>query len=296
MTKIDRPIFIIGNIRSGTTILYNLLSLHPDVCWFSNHSDRLASAYGVAFLHRFLDIPSMRDRQARAIAENRRMFKRFNIVPWPDEGDRIYHEHSGLGQTQNGVETTLTDEMERQLTRKIREHLELTGKSRFLSKQTANNRRLGLIAGMFPDAYFVHVIRDGRAVANSTIRVPWWNDTHVWWLGCRASEWEARGREPIELCGLYWQRTLEEIFRNKEMLGERYTEVRYEALVADVPGVIGEILSFCGLESDAAYDRALPPELPDMNRKWREQLTGGQRAALEGAVGDFLAALGYDPE
>jgi len=36
--KILKPIFIIGVPRSGTTILYRTLCLHPDVAWFS-HED-----------------------------------------------------------------------------------------------------------------------------------------------------------------------------------------------------------------------------------------------------------------
>lgn len=291
--NIDRPIFILGNIRSGTTILYNLLSLHPDVCWFSNHSDRLPWTFGLPLSHRLLDVPFFRRRQAAAIAENRRMFKRGNFVPWPDEGDRIYHDYAGFGRTRDGVETNLTDEMERQLTAKIREHLDLAGKRRFLSKQTANNRRISLIARMFPDARYIHVIRDGRAVANSTIRVPWWNDTPIWWLGGTAGEWEARGKEPIELCGLYWQRTLEEIFRNKELLGGQYREVRYESLVADVHPVIEEILAECDLRRDDKYLNSLPRALPDMNKKWRDQLDGGQQESLQRAIGGFLEGLGY---
>jgi len=185
--------------------------------------------------------------------------------------------------------------MARQFKGKVREHLDLAGKRRILSKQTANNRRIGLIARMFPDARYIHVIRDGRAVANSTIRVPWWNDTPIWWMGGTAGEWEVRGKEPIELCGLYWQRTLEEIFRNKELLGEQYREVRYESLVDDVHSVIGEILDACDLRSGDKYLDSLPRALPDMNRKWRDQLDAAQQDTLRRAIGGFLEELGYTP-
>ncbi|MHC4822249.1 MAG: sulfotransferase, partial [Planctomycetota bacterium] len=44
MTKpvtIDRPIFILGPHRSGTTLLYKLLGRHPDVAFFSDADRRL---------------------------------------------------------------------------------------------------------------------------------------------------------------------------------------------------------------------------------------------------------------
>ena len=290
---IDRPIFILGNIRSGTTITYNLVSLHPDVCWFSNHSSRYPVIYGIPLMHRLLDIPHFRRKQAEATAEKRRMYSRLNFVPWPEEGDGIYHEHCGFGQTADGVETQLTDEMERHFKGKVREHIELTGKQRFVSKQTANNRRIDLLDRMFPDAHYVHVIRDGRAVANSTLRVPWWKDTHVWWLGKKASEWEAEGHEPVELCGLNWQHTLEEIFRSRERLGDRYTELRYESLTDDVRGNMSRFFEFCDLDCPDEYLALLPEKLPDMNRKWRDLLSADQQRALQGAIGDFLTDLGY---
>lgn len=293
---IDRPIFIIGNIRSGTTILYNLLSLHPDVCWFSNLSNRFPAVYGLAFVHRLLDVPGLRRRQGRAIAANRRMFPRFNFVPWPDEGDRIYQDYCGFGQRLDGVETDITEDMERQLKGKIREHLEMSGKRRFLSKQTANNRRLGLLDHMFPDAYYVQVIRDGRAVANSTLRVPWWNDTYIWWLGMKVSEWNRQGREPIELCGLNWKNTVEEIARSTQGLRTRYTEVRYEELTRDVRGVVRKIADLCQLDCNDDFLEELPETLPDMNRKWREQLTDEQKRALKDSIGDFLVELGYSTD
>jgi hypothetical protein len=294
--NIDRPIFILGNIRSGTTITYNLVSLHPGVCWFSNHSSRYPAVYGIPILHRLLDLGYFRRRQAQAVAENRRMYPGFNFVPWPEEGDRIYHEYSGFGQTTDGVENVLTDEMSRLLTGKIREHLELTGRRRFVSKQTANNRRIDLLDRLFPDARYVHVIRDGRAVANSTLRVPWWKDMHLWWLGRTVREWEAGGGESAELAGINWKRTLTEIFRTRDRLGDRYTELRYEALTEDVRGSIRRVFEFCEMDCPEDYLALLPEQLPDMNRKWREQLTASQQTALRSAIGVFLSDLGYPPD
>jgi hypothetical protein len=209
---IEKPIFIVGNIRSGTTILYDLAAVHPDVCWFSNYSNRFPKNAYIPLTHRLLDMPLVGRGIKHRIARNNRP----KIgVPWPDEGDDIYHGHAGFGAVRDGVETTLSADMERKLKDKIIQHLRFSGKDRFLSKETANNRRIELLNKMFPDAFFVHLIRDGRAVAASTLKVSWWNDTHIWWLGYTAAEWERRGKAPIELAGLYWRRTVEEIRRQK---------------------------------------------------------------------------------
>lgn len=286
---IDRPIFVLGNIRSGTTILYNLLATHPDVCWISNYSDRYPRASAIPLIHRLHDLPVIGDRLKNRIING----KLFALIPWPHEGDTIYHDYAGFGRTSDGIETELTDEMERRLKGKINEHLRLTGKPRFLSKQTANNRRVELLARMFPDALYVHAIRDGRAVASSTLRVPWWNDTHIWWLGYKASQWQEKGRPPIELSARYWMRTVQEVRRHRGLLGERYMEVRYEDLVRDTPGVIGEVARFCALRPSTAFTKRIPSTLRGMNYKWKEQLTDAEKVTLQECIGEFLVELGY---
>lgn len=287
---IDRPIFILGNIRSGTTILYNLLSTHGDVCWFSNYSDRYPSLAGTPLMHRALDVPGVGDRIRRAIIENR---PERALIPRPHEGDRIYHAYAGFGQERDGVERRLTDDMVWRLESKIKEHLRLTGRKRFLSKQTANNRRIELLHKMFPDAYYIHSLRDGRAVASSTLRVPWWNDTYIWWLGHTAATWEENGGEPIELAAMYWQRGVEEVWRHRDTLGERFMEIRYEDLTRDTRGVVQKIVHFCRLADSPGFVHLIPETLPNMNYKWREHLTEAQKIALDESIGDFLAELGY---
>jgi hypothetical protein len=288
--EISKPIFILGNIRSGTTILYNLMSVHPDVCWFSNYTNRRPGAGPVALAHRLLDVPGLGTRFKKAIARNVRPGV---SIPWPDEGDDIYHAYSGFGKSKDGLETVFTGRMESKLRTAIRNHLKYTGKARFLSKETANNRRIELLNTMFPDACYIHMIRDGRAVASSTLRVPWWNDTHIWWLGFTASAWEKNGKEPIELAALYWQRTVEEIWDKRGLFVDRYIEARYEDLVADTKGVIGALISFCGLAPRPEYFDLLPETLPGGNYKWKEQLSEKEKKVLYECVGPFLDTLGY---
>ena len=58
---INRPVFILGTGRSGTTLFLNVWAFHPDFAWFSNFSERFPGYPSVAFLSRIHDIP-MADR------------------------------------------------------------------------------------------------------------------------------------------------------------------------------------------------------------------------------------------
>ena len=286
---IDRPIFIIGSGRSGTTILYNIMALHPQVYWFSNISNIFPRRRLPLLAHRLLDAPLAGLILKRRIIKHPR--PRFALRP--GEGGNIFHSVCGFKHDRKSTAEDHDPGAENCLRRAILAHRQKTGKRRFLNKQTANTQRIGLIDRMFPDALYIHIIRDGRGVANSLYQTDWWRDVDVWWLGARAGDWR-QGEDPIVLCGENWRRNVEEILSHRERLGGRYLEIRYEHLIKAVKGTVAEILSFCDLSPVASYSNMLPEALPDMNKKWRRDLNETQQKQLAQAIGTDLKHLGYE--
>jgi hypothetical protein len=291
---IKRPVFIIGSIRSGTTILYNLVAAHRDLCWFTQTSDAHPGATWPAARLRWLNAPWIGRRQRQAIVDNRPNPLTMRLLPWPSEGDRTYHEYCGFGQKPDGLETDLTPQMESRLREVIELHLRASGRPRFLSKQTANNRRLDLIDRMFPDAVYVHIIRDGRAVSHSMLREPWWPDTHVWWLGRKASEWAPDFRDAAELAAVYWKRTIETIRDFGARTPERYLELRYRDLVRQPREELKRIHDFAELRWQDDYARLLPAKLNGSNEAWKARFSEEQQAFIHESIGKYLAELDYD--
>ena len=287
---IDRPVFIIGSGRSGTTVLYNLLAGHPQLCWFSNLTDRFPRMPLLPVAHRLLDVPRLGARMRRNIVQSNRGFPNIR----PVEAEQIYHRYSGFIENR---ESTLADRnaaVEARFRAQIEKHLCGTGRPRFMTKQTANNQRIAVMMAMFPDARVVHIIRDGRAVASSLYHVRWWRDIPIWWYGGKtAADWEAAGHEPIELCARQWLRDTEACQSQAIALGERYLEIRYEDLVADVHATVGKIVQHCELLPDAAYLDALPVRLDERNDGWKTRLDPHQQAVLQDVLGPMLSELGY---
>ncbi len=287
---IDRPVFIIGSGRSGTTVLYNLLSGHPQLCWFSNLTDRYPRMPLLPLTHRLLDVPLLGDRMRRNIVQSNRGFPNIR----PVEAEHLYHQYCGFIDDR---ESTLADRdaaVEARFRAQIEKHLCATGRTRFVTKQTANNQRLGLMMAMFPDARVVHIIRDGRAVASSLHHVRWWRDIAIWWYGGKkAADWEAEGHEPIELCARQWLRDTQICREQGSALGERYLEVRYEDLVQSVPEVISRMLGHCQLRADTRYLTSLPTQLDDRNDAWKTRLSVEQQTVLANTLSPMLVELGY---
>jgi hypothetical protein len=109
------------------------------------------------------------------------------------------------------------------------EYAESRGKARWADKSPEYALHMDFIARVFPEAQFVHVIRDARDVAVS----------HRKRFGYRSSVAVA----------FKWPRYIRAARSAAETLGpQRYHEVRYEQLVTDMESTIRNLLSFLGEE------------------------------------------------
>lgn len=157
---------------------------------------------------------------------------------------------------------------------------------------------------LFPRALFVHVVRDGRAVASSLVRQRWVDP--------------ASG-EPVEWCrdlasaARYWASVVTSVRVQAATVPGRYLEVRYEDLVTEPRRTMEALLAFLGerwsdevlrhersgvalspLESStAAVSR---PIEAGAAAAWRGRLSAEERAEVHRAAGPALEAFGYGGE
>lgn len=269
--QIKRPIFILGSGRSGTTLLYNLLCGHPDVFWFSSLTNAFPAVPQLALFHRL-----------SAFGRNPRMGvhdQHSHRLLYPSEGDAIYHR-CGFVDTKRSHIDNVSDTMRQCFFHTVRWHQIMTGKKRFINKQTANTQRIAPLVDMFPDAYWIHIIRDPKAVVSSLLHVSWWPSVSIWWLGQTPKQWEASGKDPVVLCAEHWKHNVTEIISHKTLFGRRYIEVYYEELIRNPQKIMARVLRFCNLPVNTGLIASLPRRLPDRNNKWRKLLTKKQAASI----------------
>ena len=270
--EIKQPVFVVGCPRSGTGALGWQLAEHHELATFTNNTVKYPTHYWIT---RFI-------RMCR-IKEER-----------PSEGHRLWDSLCTHGDDTLRREDA-TDENAEFVRESIRTALRIFKKPRFINKCPTNALRLPFFDEIFPDAYFVHIVRDGRAVAHSILRKRERHDEDYW--GARPPGWQAVMERPlIEGCGLQWKLFVTHALDLAEQIPEeRYIEVRYESYVEDPAGTLKMIAERCGLapwEPDVL--RGSEEEIQSRNYKWKENFTQEQIAALNEIQGDLLERLGYE--
>jgi hypothetical protein len=283
---VDRPIFIIGSGRTGTTLIYRVMGGHPDLAWFSNFSARFPHFPPIAFLGRLY---RMRQRYAWP-----RLMAR--LMPVPSEAYEVFDVCRPVVDSPYDPPLTKHDVNEEdhvRLRSVISGHVVWQGAKRFVNKNTRNTRRIEYLNAMFPDAFFIHIIRDPRAAAASLLKVDWWPNLKVWCQGnVTPGDWAAQGKDPAILAAILWREENRYVLDRQSIFGNRYLRIYYEHLVGDPWGVMEKILVHCGLEADEGFEYFVHRyAIKDMNYKFRGQLSVDEQIGIMREAKPILSRL-----
>jgi hypothetical protein len=267
-------LFVVGAERSGTTMLRTMLDGHHDLAVvYEPHIVTELNCLGV----RHADGSVHVDRFAKAFVEHR-WFRRWEMTP----------------AEVTAVLTAAAPVYFAEAVRCLYAHYAaVRGKRRYGDKSPSYIEQLVSIGETFPEARFVHLLRDGRDASRSLQQAPWGPDDFA---GC-VRQW----RDWVE-AGL---------LAGARLSGGRYLEARYEDLVADPRRALTAICDFADLPFDehmlAFHHRAddvLRFERPNYHphlgeplrtglRDWRRDLSDEEAAEFEVIAGALSTRLGY---
>jgi LPS sulfotransferase NodH len=293
------PLFILGAPRSGTSLLYKALCLHPEVAYISNWMRRAPRVPALAAVNRLAPrFPGFRrsvwfgsdSANAYVYGQRRPLLER--LFPMPVEGEPVF-QSCGIAP---GLATGPPDPTQIACVRRTFAALRRYAGARVVvSKRIASNQRIPLLSAAFPAARFVHLVRDGRAVAYSLSQVAWWEADVVWWLGTSPGRWRDQGGDPWELRAQHWVRELESVDQGLLAVPPgQQLQIRYEDLVDHPLATVARVADFTGLPDDAEWTTELGRlQYPNRNERWREGLAGEIRTRVETVQYEQLRRLGY---
>ncbi len=161
---------------------------------------------------------------------------------------------------------------------------EARGATHVCEKTPATVWRLPMMARVFPDAYYVHVVRDGRDAVLSMAH-----------SGFADGDLTAAART--------WVDAVNRVRQGSSAL-PNFREVRYEQLFDDPRELVGQLWDWIGLTPSAEASNLLEhrigervtPLMPvgDIGvGKWRAVLSPEQRREIEAVAAPLLSELGY---
>jgi hypothetical protein len=283
------PIFIVGVGRSGSTIFHHVFSGHPSVSWLSRISNRYPDKPGRnRALMRALDLPGL----GRVVQRQADPGESYGFWDFYYRGFSTPFRDLTAADVSPGMKTRLPEVFAAMSTRR---------RSRPLIKITGWPR-LGFLNELFPQARFIHVLRDGRAVANSFLQVPWWwgwRGPENWRWGPLSAEhqeeWEGTGRSFVALAGIQWKILMDAMEKTKPVIpSDRLLEIRYEDICADPVAHFRRAAEFSELPWPPSFERHVRSQtLRSENQKWKRDLTPLQQDALTRVLERHLVRYGY---
>ena len=241
-----RFIFVGGVARSGTTLMKNILDAHPNI----------SCGHELKLVPLFCSVPR---------------------TWWKD----MQHQLIPGGMTQEGMDETFAAATAIYILRCSK-----INKQRIAEKTPHNVTEFGVLHRYFPNAQFVHVLRDGRAVAASLLEQNWVDLTNlqggkVWYTQNTAN------------AGRYWCHIIENANTQRETIPDsHYKVVRYEALVNHPEDTLRDLFAFLGEPWDPIVLQKNNVHASSLD-VWRQKLTQEQIDEFNKVAAPMMKRLGY---
>jgi hypothetical protein len=243
-TLIKQPIFLVGAERSGTTLLRLMLDNHPQLAWCYEFE------YAVDLMPG--DPQSLDLETYYQWLETHRTFQAtgFTIDPSLDYPLLV---NSFLWQKCHNEQKLIVG--------------------------ATVHRHFDKLLKIWPDARFIHIVRDGRDVARSCIGMGWAGNV---WTGIE--RW------------LEAETLLAEI--EQQLPSDRKMNLTYEELIIDPVAALKQICNFIAIEYDAAmlnYPQTSTYDVPNPSLigQWQRKMSDHEIQLVESRIADMLVARGY---
>jgi hypothetical protein len=301
-TPIDQPpIFILGHWRTGTTLLHEFLALDErhvgpstDECMEPNHfllTEGLVSRWMPFFSLSVRPMDNMaagfdRPQEDEFALCNLGLPSPYLTVAFPNNPPQ-YEEYLDL----EGIPPRALARWKRVFRRFLQE-LTYKHHKRLVLKSPTHSCRVKTLLELFPDARFVHIVRDPYVVFPSTVNL--WKSLYIT-FGLQRPTFQGLEEHVYKT----FNRVYDKIEEGKGLIDfDRFYELRYEDLVGDPVGQMATLYDHLGL---GGFEQVLPKLQAHVANNAgyktnRYQLGDEQRAEITRRWGSVIRLYGYEPQ
>lgn len=241
------PTLVFGALRSGTTLFRIMLNAHP----------QLGNPGEADFLFDFIHPDPTHPTGWR-----------YDIEAM--QGHRIYQRYGFAPPAQDCDGLDLLEDMLRHLQSQVTGHMSLN-----------IHRHIDRAAQLLPQAKIIHLLRDPRDVARSSIGMGWAGNSYH---------------------GAYhWMETMKGWLRAANAISpDRVLTITFEGLMADLDTELSKVCQFLDVTFDPimlTYHKSGtygPPD-PSIAQQWKHKASAHEVALIEGRCGPLLEQAGYTP-
>ena len=264
--KIDRPIFMIGLPRSGTSMTQDIICTHPHVAYVSNMMNALRNTMCAAdHFRKKLNLGFRGERFLKDSVEVDLGTPSDAIGFWAELGKYDLYNLDYVERKIEDFTEQEIDKMKDQIKRVLwcfggHPHL------RFYQKNPGLTTSVSLLNAVFPDAKFIHLVRDPRMTVNSYLKLykkekeqldrilAMGNHGHMdngpfipyLRLPKTKENIEKYGLEDIRTPAHVWNDTISWLDEKKNGLGS-FFEIRYEDILENPEDALKKIFEFMEL-------------------------------------------------
>jgi hypothetical protein len=263
-----RPVIVLGVGRSGTTLLRVML----------DRNTTLAIPYESFFV---LPLAHRHRRRPKLDAFVEDLERFYQLYEWGISSEDVRRRLREGMTTGEAIAAIFEVYAKRE------------GKPRWGDKTPLYMQHLPLIERLFPDAVWVHLVRDGRDAALSFLSLPEGFSGKTWAQPRTAAQFAARWRA--------------EILAARRLKGH-YLELRYEDLVTEPERELRRVCEHASLpwepgmlDHTGVSEVARMPEHRNIAkpptaglRDWRNEMSREDALAFEAVAGDVLRSAGYE--
>ncbi len=301
MKKIEKPVFFIGMPRSGTTLIFEHFARHQKLAWLSNYCEMWPGIPSLNLLRPLLDNRIIKIQGNKKQYGTVRFGNRY--YPQPDEAYSFWDRYTTKNFSRSYLlNMKATEEAIFRTQVAVSSVIFYQRRKRFATKLTGPGR-IHYLSSIFPDAKFVHIIRDVRSVVHSLLNVEFWKEkgglNRPFWFGGLSRDkqdlWKKNNSDPALLAALQWSQIIECARKEaNELLVDNYIEVRYEDFIAEQTKTMRLLYRHAELPymdvNTAKRDNA---DVVNMNNKYKSKFNFKTLELIESSVGLLLSDLGY---